>query len=68
LIFNMRSLFSASLCAAAMAHDHWAVIIAGSNKYGNYRHQADAHHAYKIMKTNGIPDDRIILMVYDDIA
>ena len=65
----MRSLIVASLAAAAMASsDHWAVIIAGSNTYGNYRHQSDAHHAYKIMKDNGIPEDQIILMVYDDIA
>jgi legumain len=65
----MRSLIAASLAAAAMASsDHWAVIIAGSNTYGNYRHQSDAHHAYKIMVENDIPEDQIILMVYDDVA
>merc|ERR1711988_1995954 len=47
---------------------HWAVIVAGSNTYSNYRHQADACHAYQIAKTKGVPEDHIILMAYDDIA
>jgi legumain len=48
--------------------DNWAVIIAGSNSYDNYRHQADACHAYQIVKANGIPEDKIIMFAYDDIA
>ncbi|KAI0218499.1 Legumain [Lamellibrachia satsuma] len=47
---------------------HWALIVAGSNGYFNYRHQADACHAYQIMKKHGIPEARIITMMYDDIA
>uniref|UniRef100_A0A7S3KA71 legumain n=1 Tax=Euplotes crassus TaxID=5936 RepID=A0A7S3KA71_EUPCR len=48
--------------------DHWAVIVAGSNGFWNYRHQADVCHAYHIMKDNGIPEDQIILLSYDDVA
>lgn len=48
--------------------DHWAVIVAGSNGFWNYRHQADVCHAYHIMKDNGIPEDQIILFSYDDVA
>lgn len=47
---------------------NWAVIVAGSNGYWNYRHQADAHHAYHVIQNYGISQDNIILMVYDDIA
>ena len=54
--------------AVSAPQDHWAVIVAGSNGYWNYRHQADACHAYQIMKRNGIPEDQIVLMAYDDIA
>jgi len=54
--------------AAAAASDHWAVIMAGSNTYGNYRHQADSHHAVKIMLENGIPRENIIHLAYDDVA
>ena len=48
--------------------DNWAVLLAGSNTYSNYRHQADICHSYHILKKNGIPDDHIIVMMYDDIA
>lgn len=46
----------------------WAVIVAGSNGYVNYRHQADACHAFHVVRQKGIPEENIILMAYDDIA
>ncbi|XP_047049253.1 vacuolar-processing enzyme-like [Lolium rigidum] len=46
----------------------WAVLIAGSNEYYNYRHQADVCHAYQIMKKGGLKDENIIVFMYDDIA
>lgn len=53
---------------AADKSDHWAVIVAGSNQFYNYRHQSDTCHAYQIMKKNGIPEDQIIHMSYNDVA
>jgi len=50
------------------AADHFAVLVAGSNQYYNYRHQADVCHAYQILHKNGIPDSNIVVMMYDDIA
>lgn len=47
---------------------NWALLIAGSNEFYNYRHQADVCHAYQILHKNGIPDERIVVMMYDDIA
>ncbi|XP_073434233.1 legumain [Dendrobates tinctorius] len=47
---------------------HWVVLVAGSNGWYNYRHQADLCHAYQIVKKNGIPDEQIVVMMYDDIA
>mmetsp|Transcript_33173 Transcript_33173/g.109656 ORF Transcript_33173/g.109656 Transcript_33173/m.109656 type:complete len:446 (-) Transcript_33173:295-1632(-) len=47
---------------------HWAVLIAGSSGYGNYRHQADVCHAYQIMIKNGIDPDKIITLAVDDVA
>jgi legumain len=47
---------------------NWAVIVAGSTGYGNYRHQTDACHAYNIVIKNGIPKERVILMMQDDVA
>ncbi|PIA42849.1 hypothetical protein AQUCO_02000357v1 [Aquilegia coerulea] len=46
----------------------WAVLIAGSSGYWNYRHQADVCHAYQIMKKGGLKDENIIIFMYDDIA
>jgi legumain len=46
----------------------WAVIAAGSAGFYNYRHQADACHAYQIMRKSGISEDHIILMMQDDVA
>ncbi|KAL3818189.1 hypothetical protein ACJIZ3_004094 [Penstemon smallii] len=46
----------------------WAVLVAGSNGFGNYRHQADVCHAYQILKKGGLKDDNIIVFMYDDIA
>uniref|UniRef100_A0A803PBB8 Legumain prodomain domain-containing protein n=1 Tax=Cannabis sativa TaxID=3483 RepID=A0A803PBB8_CANSA len=46
----------------------WAVLVAGSNGWGNYRHQADVCHAYQILKKSGMKDENIIVFMYDDIA
>jgi legumain len=46
----------------------WVLLAAGSNTYENYRHQADVCHAYQIVHANGIPDEQIVVMMYNDIA
>ena len=47
---------------------NWAVIVAGSNQFYNYRHQSDTCHAYQIMIKHGIPASNIIMMSYNDVA
>jgi legumain len=67
----MRTVVIVALCLAAIScveAVNWAVLVAGSNSYGNYRHQSDVCHAYQIVKKAGIPNDRIIVMQYDDLA
>jgi legumain len=63
----VRVALLASLVGATQAAE-WAVLVAGSNGYYNYRHQADVCHAYQIVKAKGIPESNIITMAYDDIA
>merc|ERR1712055_301603 len=46
----------------------WVLLVAGSNGWYNYRHQADICHAYQIVSAHGVPDDHIVVMMYDDIA
>ncbi|KAM9447104.1 legumain-like [Clarias gariepinus] len=46
----------------------WVLLAAGSKDWENYRHQADVCHAYQAVHRNGIPDQQIVVMMYDDIA
>ncbi len=64
----MRFVLAFVLLISLVSCDKWAVLVAGSNTYSNYRHQADVYHAYQILKKNGFPQDRIITFAYDDIA
>jgi len=47
---------------------HWALLVAGSMGYDNYRHQADVCHAYHVLRNHGFAKENIIVMMYDDIA
>lgn len=53
---------------SAVLAQNWALIVAGSNGYYNYRHQADVCHAYQMFREHGFPESNIISMMYDDIA
>ncbi|KAF5178372.1 Vacuolar-processing enzyme, partial [Thalictrum thalictroides] len=46
----------------------WALLVAGSNGYGNYRHQADVCHAYQLLIKGGLKKENIVVFMYDDIA
>ncbi|KAK4274593.1 hypothetical protein QN277_017790 [Acacia crassicarpa] len=46
----------------------WAVLLAGSSGYWNYRHQADVCHAYQLLRKGGLKEENIVVFMYDDIA
>lgn len=46
----------------------WALIVALSSGWENYRHQADALAQYQLLRANGFRDDRIVLVMADDLA
>lgn len=48
--------------------ENWAVVVDTSVLWNNYRHHANAMAVYNELRSNGIPDERIILMTADDIA
>ncbi|EOA18415.1 hypothetical protein CARUB_v10006959mg [Capsella rubella] len=50
------------------AGTRWAVLVAGSSGYGNYRHQADICHAYQLLRKGGLKEENIVVFMYDDIA
>lgn len=47
--------------------DLWAFIAATSSGLDYYRHQADALAFYWLLRSRGLSDDRIILMLTDDV-
>jgi phosphatidylinositol glycan class K len=47
--------------------DNWAVILNSSKFYFNYRHTTNALMIYQILKRMGFSDDRIILMLPENI-
>ena len=65
---NFFQILSLVSLTQAQTSDHWAVLVAGSKGFANYRHQADVCHAYHTLLDQGIEDDHIIVMAYDDVA
>lgn len=46
----------------------WALLVAPSTGWTNYRHQADVLNMYQILKSRGYDDEHIVLIMEDDIA
>lgn len=69
-VFSFLALTSAVSVAQRLENGGkiWALLAAGSNGYENYRHQADVCHAYQILRRHGIPEENIIVMMYDDVV
>eukprot|EP01135_Chromosphaera_perkinsii_P002747 Nk52_evm115s226 gene=Nk52_evmTU115s226 len=53
---------------ANVSADEYAVLVAGSKTWSNYRHQADVCHAYQLLVAKGFNPNNIIVMMFDDIA
>jgi len=76
LVFALFALAAVAVSANPLSHlskeelatKTWVVLAAGSDGYYNYRHQADVCHAYQVVHKMGVPDERIIVMMKDDIA
>jgi glycosylphosphatidylinositol transamidase (GPIT) subunit GPI8 len=46
----------------------YALLVATSRGFDSYRHQADALGQYQMLRAHGVPDDRIVLVIADDLA
>nr|GME07606.1 putative GPI-anchor transamidase [Ipomoea batatas]GME21340.1 putative GPI-anchor transamidase [Ipomoea batatas] len=58
----------AASTATTMHTNNWAVLVCTSRFWFNYRHMANTLSLYRTVKRLGIPDERIILMLADDMA
>ncbi|TMW93560.1 hypothetical protein EJD97_011494 [Solanum chilense] len=59
---------SSSSATTTMHTNNWAVLVCTSRFWFNYRHMANTLSLYRTVKRLGIPDERIILMLADDMA
>ncbi|GLT95139.1 hypothetical protein SLE2022_128380 [Rubroshorea leprosula] len=62
------SVADASSGDTTMHTNNWAVLVCTSRFWFNYRHMANTLSLYRTVKRLGIPDERIILMLADDMA
>ena len=46
----------------------WALLVAGSKGWANYRFQADVFAMYQLLKQYGYDDEHIVLICEDDVA
>ncbi|XWS58383.1 hypothetical protein CRYUN_Cryun08bG0029600 [Craigia yunnanensis] len=60
--------YNSSSVGATMHTNNWAVLVCTSRFWFNYRHMANTLSLYRTVKRLGIPDERIILMLADDMA
>jgi len=68
LFADSRGTATSNVNTVKESQEQWAVLVAGSKGWDNYRHQADVCHAYQVLYEHGVDDDHIIVMMYDDIA
>ncbi|PWA64155.1 Peptidase C13, legumain [Artemisia annua] len=71
LLISSSSLTHVADAAASSSSAHtnnWAVLVCTSRFWFNYRHMANTLSLYRTVKRLGIPDERIILMLADDMA
>jgi glycosylphosphatidylinositol transamidase (GPIT) subunit GPI8 len=45
----------------------WALLVAGSHGWENHRHQADVLAQYRLLRSRGVPDSRIVLVSASDL-
>ncbi|EAR87483.2 peptidase C13 family protein (macronuclear) [Tetrahymena thermophila SB210] len=64
---NKLIIIGLTLLSCAMAANY-AVLVAGSNYYYNYRHQSDVCHGYHTLLNKGYKAENIIVMSYNDVA
>lgn len=64
---NMLSILALSLLPTITVATNHAVLVAGSNTFANYRHQADLCRVYHLLLKNGYEADNIITMAYGDV-
>lgn len=65
---KMQSFDKSSKFTYPELKSNYALLVAASNTWENYRHQADILNIYQILKNLGYDDDHIVLIMEDDLV
>ncbi|KAK4420959.1 GPI-anchor transamidase [Sesamum alatum] len=68
LLCNVVPSSASDSSSTTMHTNNWAILVCTSRFWFNYRHMANTLSLYRTVKRLGIPDERIILMLADDMA
>ncbi|KAL0328298.1 UNVERIFIED_CONTAM: GPI-anchor transamidase [Sesamum calycinum] len=68
LLCNAVPSIASNSSSTTMHTNNWAILVCTSRFWFNYRHMANTLSLYRTVKRLGIPDERIILMLADDMA
>ncbi|KAL0320427.1 UNVERIFIED_CONTAM: GPI-anchor transamidase [Sesamum radiatum] len=68
LLCNAVPSIASDSSSTTMHTNNWAILVCTSRFWFNYRHMANTLSLYRTVKRLGIPDERIILMLADDMA
>lgn len=68
ILLTICAALSFPAAAGSPQINNWAIIVSTSRYWHNYRHTANALSFYHLCKQNGIPDERIILFLGDNVA
>ncbi|KAL8123925.1 hypothetical protein AgCh_011799 [Apium graveolens] len=68
LLLYSTLIIQSTQSTTTMHTNNWAVLVCTSRFWFNYRHMANTLSLYRTVKRLGIPDERIILMLADDMA
>ena len=66
--FQVFSVDDGSAVVYPALDDRWALLVAGSKGWANYRFQSDVFAMYQLLKKHGYDDDHIVLICEDDVA
>jgi legumain len=62
------SLFFILCVVTSVGCSSWALLVAGSDGYYNYRHQSDVFAMYQAVLKMGVPPQNIVIMAVNDIV
>ncbi|GFR59458.1 legumain [Elysia marginata] len=67
---NMKLPILLLLCfvSSVAAGKNWAMLFTGAHDWENYSTHSNLCHAYHVLHKAGIPDERIVVVMYNDIA